>query len=125
MYSASTDKQAPPPNAGRYIRIGIVAIIAIAIVLIVGNQAVSLSMNVTEFEEQFTKPLYYSLVSAVILSSIALIRVNIGKRSSIFWYILNTAIGFLNKGPREPVAQNIPKFSDYRLGTVQFVLWQI
>ncbi len=125
MYSASSDKQAPPPNAGRYIRIGIVAIIAIAIVLIVGNQAVSLSMNVTEFEEQFTKPLYYSLVSAVILASIALIRVNIGKRSSIFWYILNTAIGFLNKGPREQITSNVPKFSDYKLGPAQFVLWQI
>ena len=125
MYSASTDKQAPPPDAGKYIRIGIVSIIGIVIVLIVGNQAVSLSMNITEFESQFTKPLYYSLVSALVLSSIALIRVNVAKRSSIFWYAISTAIGFLNKGPRESVSNNIPKFSDYRLSTPQFVLWQI
>ncbi len=125
MYSASTDKQAPPPDAGKYIRIGFVPIIGLVILLIVGNQAVSLSMNVTEFEDQFTKPLYYSLVSAVILASIALIRVNIAKRSSIFWYAINTALGFLNKGPKDSITNNIPKFGEYKLSPLQFVLWQI
>ena len=85
LYSASTDKQAPPPDAGKYIRLGIVAIIGIVIFAIVGNQAVILSMNFTEFGDQFTKPLFYTLVSTIILSAIALIRVNIGARSSIFW----------------------------------------
>ena len=80
--------QAPPPDAGKYIRLGIVAIIAIAIVAIVGNQAVILSMNFTEFGEEFSKPLYYSLVSSIILSAIALVRVNIVSRSSIFWYAI-------------------------------------
>ncbi|MBA4438265.1 MAG: hypothetical protein H2B06_05435, partial [Nitrosopumilaceae archaeon] len=49
MYSASTDKQTPPPDAGKYIRLGIIAIIGIVIFAIVGNQAVVLSMNFTEF----------------------------------------------------------------------------
>ncbi|NND87546.1 MAG: hypothetical protein HKM23_09575, partial [Nitrosopumilus sp.] len=49
MYSASTDKQAPPPDAGKFIRLGIVAIIGIVIFAMVGNQAVILSMNFTEF----------------------------------------------------------------------------
>ena len=125
MYSASTDKQTPPPDAGKYIRLGIVAIIGIVIFAIVGNQAVVLSMNFTEFGDQFTKPLYYTLVSTVILSAIALIRVNIAGRSSIFWYAINTAIGFLGKSGQQPISNVVPSFRDYKLSSGQFVLWQI
>ena len=125
MYSASTDKQAPPPDTGKFVRLGIVAIIGIVIFAVVGNQAVTLSMNFTEFGEQFTKPLYYTLVSTIILSAIALVRVNIGGRSSIFWYGINTAIGFLGRGGQQPVSTNIPSFRDYKLTPPQFIIWQI
>lgn len=125
MYSASTDKQTPPPDAGKYIRLGIIAIIGIVIFAIVGNQAVVLSMNFTEFGDQFTKPLYYTLVSTIILSAIALVRVNIGGRSSIFWYAINTAIGFLGKSGQQPISNVVPSFRDYKLSSGQFVLWQI
>ncbi len=125
MYSASTDKQTPPPDAGKYIRLGIIAIIGIVIFAIVGNQAVVLSMNFTEFGDQFSKPLYYTLVSTLILSAIALVRVNIGGRSSIFWYAINTAIGFLGKSGQQPISNVVPSFRDYKLSSGQFVLWQI
>lgn len=125
LYSASTDKQTPPPDAGKYIRLGIVAIIGVVIFAIVGNQAVILSMNFTEFGDQFTKPLYYTLVSTIILSAIALVRVNISGRSSIFWYAINTAIGFLGKGGQQPISNVVPSFRDYKLGSAQFVIWQI
>ena len=126
MYSASTDKQAPPPDAGKYIRLGIVAIIGIVILAIVGNQAVILSMNFTEFGDQFTKPLYYTLVSTIILSAIALVRVNIVGRSSIFWYGISTAIQFLaSGGGQQSISNNIQSFRDYKLSAPQFVIWQI
>ena len=125
LYSASTDKQAPPTDAGKYIRLGIIAIIGIVIFAIVGNQAVILSMNFTEFGDQFTKPLFYTLVSTVILASVALIRVNIAARSSIFWYSINTIIGFLSGGGQRNISANIPSFGDYKLSTPQFVIWQI
>lgn len=125
MYSTSTNKQAPPPDAGKYIRLGIIAIIGIVIFAIVGNQAVILSMNFTEFGEQFTKPLFYTLISTVILSAIALVRVNISSRSSIFWYGINTAIGFLGRGSQQNISSNIPSFGDYKLTPPQFVIWQI
>lgn len=124
MYSASTDKQAPPPDAGKYIRLGIVAIIGIVIFAIVGNQAVILSMNFTEFGDQFTKPLYYTLVSTIILAAVALVRVNFAGRSSIFWYAINTAIGFLSRGNQQNIAGSIPSFRDYKLSGAQFVIWQ-
>ena len=125
LYSASTDKQAPPPDAGKYIRLGIVAIIGIVIFTLVGNQAVVLSMNFTEFGDQFTKPLYYTLVSTIILSGIALIRVNIAGRSSIFWYAISTGIGFLGSGGQQPITNTITNFRDYKLSSAQFVIWQI
>ncbi len=126
LYSASTDKQAPPPDAGKYIRLGIVAIIGIVILAIVGNQAVVLSMNFTEFGDQFTKPLYYTLVSTIILSAIALVRVNIVGRSSIFWYGISTAIQFIaGGGGQQSISNNIQSFRDYKLSAPQFVIWQI
>ncbi len=125
MYSATTDKQTPPPDAGKYIRLGIIALIVISIIVIVGNQSVILSMNFTEFGEKFTKPLYYSLVSTLILSAIALVRVNIISRSSIFWYGIKTGIGFIAQGPQQSISNNIPSFKDFKLSTPQFVIWQI
>lgn len=125
LYSAATDKQAPPPDAGKYIRLGIIAIIVIAIVAIGGNQAVILSMNFTEFGEKFSKPLYYSLVSTVILAALALVRVNIISRSSLFWYGIKTAIGFIAQGPQQSISSSIPAFKNFKLSTPQFVIWQI
>ncbi|MCV0410633.1 UPF0182 family protein [Nitrosopumilus sp.] len=125
MYSASTDKQAPPPDAGKFIRLGIVVIIGIVIFAMVGNQAVILSMNFTEFGDQFTKPLYYTLVSTIILAAIALVRINIFGRSSIFWYVIRTGIGFIGSGGQQPLSNNISSFKEYRLSSLQFVIWQI
>jgi len=125
LYSAASEKKAPPTDAGKYLRLGVVAIIVIAIVVMAGNQLVILSMNFTEFGDQFTKPLYYSLVSSLILSAIALVRVNIVSRSSIFWYAIKTAIGIVAQGPQQSIANNIPSFRDFKLSTLQFVVWQI
>ena len=125
MYSASTDKQAPPPDTGKFIRLGIVAIMGVVIFAVVGNQAVNLSMNFTEFGDQFTKPLYYTLISTIVLSAIALVRVNVSGRSSIFWYSISTIIGFLGRGGQQPASSDIQSFRDYKLTPPQFVIWQI
>ena len=124
MYSASTDKQAPPPDAGKYIRIAIIAIMGVAIFATVGNQAVILSMNFSEFGDQFSKPLFYTLVSTIILSIIALVRVNVSGRSSIFWYVVSTGIGLIGQGQQQ-ITNNIQSFRDYKLSPPQFVIWQI
>ena len=125
LYSASTDKRAPPPDAGKLVRLIIVAIIAVAILAVAGNQGVILSMNFAEFGDQFTKPLYYSLVSTIILSAIALVRVNIFGRSSIFWYAIYTAISFIGKNTQQPISNQIQNFKDYKLSPIQFTIWQI
>ena len=125
MYSTSSESNAPPPDAGKYIRIGIVALIGIIAFTLVGNQAVTLFMNVEEFADLFTTPLYFALISAIILSVIALVRVNIVKRHSIFWYSLFTAIGFFNRNQTSAVSENITSFHDHKVSVPHFVIWQI
>ena len=100
-----------------------------AILIVVGTPGMGLFMNFAEFGEQFTKPLYYTLVSSIILSAIALVRVNIVGRSSILWYGIKMFITFLARGPRapgqEPIAESLQRFADYKLSPLQFVIWQI
>ena len=125
MYSAKNEGGSqPPPDAGKFVRIGIGALIAIIAVAVVGNQAVVLFMNVEEFAEIFTTPLYFALVSSVLLSGIALIRVNIVKRHSILWYTLSTMLGFFNRNPTSSIAETIPNFHDYKLSVPHFAIWQ-
>ena len=125
LYSTSTEDNLPPPDVSKYVRIGIIALVGIVIFALVANQGVILSMNVSEFEEQFTRPLFYSVVSAVLLASITLVRVNIKNRSSIAWYGIHTAISFLRRGPGAPVTDSVSSFHDYQLTPPQFVFWQI
>ena len=125
MYSTSSEKSTPPPDAGKYVRFGIVALIAIIAFILVGSQAVELFMNVEEFADLFTTPLYLSLISAVILVVIALVRFNIVKRHSIFWYSLSTIIGFVNRNQASAVSENITNFHDYKVSVPHFVIWQI
>jgi hypothetical protein len=125
LYSSSTESNSPQPDAGKFIRLGIIAIIGIIVLVIVGNQGVILSMNMTEFGDQFTKPLHYSIISALVLSSIALVNVDIKNRSSIVWYSIHIVITFLNRATHDPVSKNISSFRDYKLSVPQFVIWQI
>jgi hypothetical protein len=125
LYNSSTQSSPPPRDAGKYVRVGIVALIAIVIFVLTSNQAVILYMNYQEFGTLFTKPLYFSLLSAIVLSSIALIRVNIKNRSSIAWYGLNVALTFFKRSGNYSTTENIPNFKEYKLSIPNFIIWQI
>jgi len=126
LYSAEKeDGNAPPPDAGKFIRIGIVALITIVFFALAGNQAVILSMNVTEFAETFTKPLTFSLIGGVVLAGIALIRVNVAQRSSIFWFFVKAAINFMNRNPQAAPNETIPNYNEYKISGIHFVIWQV
>lgn len=124
MYSSSTESS-PPPGAGKLIRLGIVAIIGVIVLVMVGNQGVILSMNMTEFGDQFIKPLQYSLISSLVLAAIALVNVDLKNRSSIVWYAIHVMITFLNRTSHDPVSKNISSFRDYKLSVPHFAIWQI
>ena len=126
MYSAEKqDDSAPPPDAGKLIRIGIVAIIGVIFFALAGNQAVILSMNITEFADTFTKPLMFSLIGGLVLAGIALIRVNVAKRSSIFWFFIKAVINFMNRNPQGAASDTIPNYNEHKISGIHFVIWQI
>ena len=91
-------------------KIGIAALIGIITFALIGSQAVILFMNVEEFADLFITPLYFALISSIVLSAIALIRVNIVKRNSILWYSMSTAIGYINRNPTSDTSQTITSF---------------
>jgi len=125
LYSSSKGDNTPPPDAGKYIRVGIIAIIIIATFVVVGHQGIIMLMNVEEFADLFTTPLYFSLISGLVLAAIALVRVNVVRRASIGWYVLQTFLGFMSRQGTNASAQTIPLFGDFKISGVQFVLWQI
>jgi len=126
LYSAEKqDDSAPPPDAGKLIRIGIVAIIGVIFFALAGNQAVILSMNITEFADTFTKPLMFSLIGGLVLAGIALIRVNVAKRSSIFWFFIKAVINFMNRNPQGAASDTIPNYNEHKISGIHFVIWQI
>ena len=126
MYSAEKqDGDAPPPDAGKIIRLGVVAIVGVVIFALAGNSAVIFSMNVTEFADTFTKPLMFSLIAGLVLAGIALIRVNVAKRSSLTWFFIKVAINLLNRTPNVQTNEVIPNFRDFKLSGAHFVIWQI
>jgi len=125
LYNSSTQSSPPPRDAGKYVKIGVAALIAIVIFVLTSNQAVVLYMNSQEFGSLFTKPLYFSLVSAVVLASITLIRVNIKNRSSMAWYGLNVVLTFFKRGNNYSVTENIPSFKEYKLSVPNFIIWQV
>ena len=126
MYSAEKqDGDAPPPDAGKIIRLGLVALVGVVIFALAGNSAVIFSMNVTEFADTFTKPLIFSLIAGLVLAGIALIRVNVVKRSSLTWFFIKVAINLLNRTPNVQTNQLIPNFRDFKLSGVHFAIWQI
>jgi len=125
LYSSAKANTGPPPDVSKYLRLGIIAIVAVIAFLLVGNQAVVLFMNFEEFADLFTTPLYFALISSVTLSAIALVRVNIVKRHSILWYTLRTMIGFINRNPTASITQSVPSFHDHKISVPHFVIWQI
>ncbi|NDF25884.1 MAG: hypothetical protein EB149_07895, partial [Thaumarchaeota archaeon] len=124
MYNSSQSSSSSP-NAGKLIRLGIIAAIGIIVLIMVGNQGVILSMNMTEFGSQFIKPLQYSLISAVVLAAIALVNVDVKNRSSTVWYAIHVMLTFLNRATHDPVSKNVSSFRDYKLSVPQFAIWQI
>jgi len=125
LYSSSKGDNTPPPDAGKFIRVGIIAIIIIATFVVVGHQGIIMLMNVEEFADLFTTPLYFSLISGLVLAAIALVRVNVVRRASIGWYVLQTFLGFMSRQGTNASPQTIPLFGNFKISGVQFVLWQI
>ncbi|HET7148477.1 MAG TPA: UPF0182 family protein [Candidatus Nitrosopolaris sp.] len=133
------DSGTPGFKIWRIVRVAVFVIIGLIIFWVASSQSVNLFMNVVEFENVFTKPLYYSIVSGLILCSIAAVRVDYRHRNSITWYGIHLLVKFLkrddndssassssfysrtaSKGPKLPL-----RYPDFKMEKRSFVIWQI
>ncbi len=122
MWDPSDDR--PRQDIGKYIRIGLFALIGIVILGVVSNQSVNILLNVNEFSDLFSKPIYYAILSGLILAAIALVRVDIRKRESMVWWIFAIGISFLKREAFDQ-SQTAAKYRDFKLGRINFAIWQL
>jgi uncharacterized protein len=124
LWDTYNEDKAPRADISRIMRITVFAALGVIIFSIVGNQSVNLLMNVEEFGEVFTKPLYYATLSGLILAAIALVRVNFSARHSITWYGVKTLINFLKRGDYESQSK-LSRYSEFHMSKAGFALWQL
>ena len=137
------DSGTPGFKIWRIIRIAVFVIIGLIIFWVASSQSVNLFMNVVEFGNIFTKPLYYSIVSGLILCSIAAVRVNYRHRNSITWYGIHLLVNFLKRGDDDSSSSSssssssyysktafkrskLPlRYPDFKMEKRSFIIWQI
>jgi hypothetical protein len=123
LWDTYNEDKAPRADIGRIVRIAVFAALGVIIFSIAGNQSVNLLMNVQEFGDVFTKPVYYAALSGVILAAIALVRVNFAARHSIMWYGIRMLVNFLKRGEYE--SSKIMPYSEFQMSKAGFALWQV
>ncbi|MEM3035058.1 MAG: hypothetical protein QXL23_05430, partial [Candidatus Nitrosocaldus sp.] len=117
MWSRAQDRPRRERDISSYIRLGLIVLISIIIFILIGSQSVAILLNIQEFGNLFTKPLYYSILSGLILASIALIRVDIRNRRSMVWWIVSLALSYISSG-------ELLRYQDFKLSRVNFIIWQ-
>jgi uncharacterized membrane protein (UPF0182 family) len=124
LWDTYNEDRAPRADIGKIARVALIAAFAAIILAIVSNQSVKLIMNMTEFGEVFTKPLYYSTLSGVTLAALAVVKVNFSARHSITWYCIRLIITFLSRSPYESRSKPL-QYSEFKMGKASFAVWQL
>jgi uncharacterized protein len=123
LWDTYNEDRSPSTDIGKIVRIAIFAALGIIIFAIVSNQSVNLLMNVVEFDDVFTKPLFYSTISGIILASISLVRGNFVARHSITWYGIKTIINLVKRSEYDQ--QKMLRYSEFKMSPQSFGLWQV
>ncbi len=122
------EREIPRPSLGRFR--WIIAILALLFVIwVAGGAIVTFWLNLKEFGELFIRPIYFLLYSGLILSALALVRIDVKNRRSLtFWFFHIISNAFKYKGVEEELGKSytgITSFSDFKLSGPKFIAWQI
>jgi hypothetical protein len=124
LWDSYSEDGAPRSDIGRIVKIAILAAMGVVIFVVAGNQSVNLLLNASEFGGVYTKTLYYSATSGLILAAVSLVRVNFISRHSIVWYGISVVTGFLRRGDFEARARPA-RFSEFKMSPTSFGVWQV
>lgn len=122
-YSSGEDKS-PRADVGRLVKWGILAAMGIMIFLVAGDQAVNLLLNLTEFGSVYSKTLYYSITSGLVLAAIVFVRVNAASRHSIVWYSISLIVRFVKRNSEFEAPSKPARYSDFHMSPLSFGIWQ-
>ncbi|MBI4257997.1 MAG: UPF0182 family protein, partial [Thaumarchaeota archaeon] len=107
-------------------RVALVVIIGLFAVFIIAGQLITFWLNLTEFGDLFIRPFYYSILAGLILSPIALFRIDFKNRRSLTLWILRLVLNPLKRRtPTEGIPVEDVDFSGVKLSPVKFLVWQV
>ncbi len=103
------------------VRIVVALIILVLMFSLVGGQILNVWLNIQEFGELYIRPFYYSLLGGLILSLIALFRLDFISRKSLTIWIIRTFLVFFRGGGFYPRQFD---FNRFKLSIPTFLAWQ-
>jgi uncharacterized protein len=124
LWDSYSEDGAPRSDISRIVKIAILAAMGVVIFVVAGNQSVNLLLNASEFGGVYTKTLYYSATSGLILAAVSLVRVNFISRHSIVWYGISVVTSFLRRGDFEARA-GPARYSEFKMSPTSFGMWQV
>ncbi|MEM4374972.1 MAG: UPF0182 family protein, partial [Nitrososphaerota archaeon] len=103
------------------VKIVIAFIIVVLIFSLVGGQTLNIWLNIQEFGELYIRPFYFSLVGGLLLSFIALFRLDLISRKSLTIWLIRTLLVVFRGGGFYPRQFD---FNRFRLSIPTFLAWQ-
>lgn len=128
-YEESSGAEYAPVPSFRHFRWLIVGFVLIIIFWMSSGLLVAVWLNLKEFGDLFVRPIYFWLYGGMILSAIALVRLDVrGRRSLTFWAIRLFRHLLQSGEVSEDGAIRLPQgslsFEAYRLPLSRFLAWQ-
>lgn len=107
-------------------RVALVVILSLFVTVIIAGLLITFWLNLTEFGDLFIRPFYYSILAGLILSPIALFRIDFKNRRSLtMWVLRLVSIPLKRRAPEEGIPVEDADFSGVKLSPVKFLLWQV
>lgn len=111
--------------APRTLVIAIVGVIVLFVSFAIGGQLLQVWLNVIEFGDPFVRPITYAFTGGLVLSVIALVRLDFIRRRSLTWWFIRLAIGFLRYRDFYGIPVEYLDFKTFKLSSTNFLLWQV
>jgi uncharacterized membrane protein len=100
----------------------IVVIVILAVFL--NREIVVFWLNLSEFGDLFIKPIYFGLLSGLVLATVALFRVDFKNRRSITWWFIRLVNKLIRSAGRaENASMEWFDFDNFKLSPLKFFVW--
>jgi len=109
----------------RNVKLIVIAVVALFLVFAIGGSFIFFYLNVLEFGDVYVRPIYFEVIGGLVLSAIALFRIDILHRRSLTWWIMRLGIRLIReKGLVEQMPLDYLDFKQFKMGMASFIAWQ-